>query len=59
VAITGGTVLAAILIADGTRGLVKLGTSTSPIYWILVIALGLTLIARTSTRRVRVTADGR
>ncbi|MFL6179251.1 MAG: DUF6518 family protein [Actinomycetes bacterium] len=54
VSITGGMVLAAILIADGTRGLVELSTSTSPVYWILVIGLGLALIAWIFTRRLRV-----
>src|SRR4051812_39356717 len=54
VAIAGGVVLAGILIADGTRGLVELSTSTSPVYWILVIGLGLALIAWVLTRRLRI-----
>ena len=50
-AVVGGLTLAVILVADGVRGLVVLGASTSPVYWTLVIALGLALVAWVSVRQ--------
>jgi hypothetical protein len=51
-AVLGGLTLAAILVADGVRGLVVLGGSTSPVYWTLVIALGLALVAWVSVSQL-------
>ena len=46
----GAGALAGVLVADGIYGLTVVGDTTSPVYWVLCLALGVVLVAVVAVR---------
>jgi hypothetical protein len=51
--VLGWLLLGGVLIADGVRGLTVVAGTTSPVYWIVVLALGVACIAAAVIRLLR------
>ena len=52
-AAAGSALLAGIAVGEGVYGLTAVAETTSPVYWILIAASGIVLLAWTVTRRVQ------
>lgn len=50
-AATGSALLSGITVGEGIYGLTAASETTSPVYWILISALGIVLLAWSVTRR--------